>query len=93
MVAADDYRPLTAYLTAHPANEVTLTFAELASLLGAPLPDAAWQRAWWANTDSVQGRAWLTAGWAVRWVRRQSDAAAVTFVRRWPARPKRMPRR
>ena len=92
MVDADDYRPLTAYLTAHPANEVTLTFDELASLLGMPLPAAAWQRAWWANAETAQGRAWLAAGWVVRWVRQRGDAAAVTFVRRWPVRPRRMRR-
>ena len=93
MVDTDDYRPLTAYLTAHPANEVTLTFAELETLLGASLPDAAWQRAWWANTETPQGRTWLAAGWVVRWVRQRGEEAAVTFVRRWPARPKRLSRR
>ena len=78
----DPYEPLRLHLAAHPGEELTLTFAELETLLGAPLPDEAWLRTWWTNAPGVpHARAWLRAGWRVRWVRRSGDQAAVTFSR------------
>ena len=78
----EPYEPLRVHLAAHPGEELTLTFAELETLLGAALPDEAWLRTWWSNTPGVpQARAWLRAGWRVHWVRRRGDEAAVTFTR------------
>ena len=76
------YQALRAHLARQPGDEVTLSFAALEALMGEPLPPAAWQRRWWANTTAeVQGRAWLTAGWGVRWVRQGVNGVGVTFVR------------
>ena len=76
------YRALRAHLARQTGDEVTLSFAALEALMGEPLPPAAWQRRWWANTTAeVQGRAWLTAGWGVRWVRQGANGVGVTFVR------------
>jgi len=38
------YQPLADYLAAHPADEVTLTFAQIEAILGAPLPSSAYLR-------------------------------------------------
>jgi hypothetical protein len=76
------YESLRVFLASQPGEELTLTFAEIERLLGVPLPAAAWLRAWWTNAaDEPQSRAWLKAGWRVRWVRRQGSQAAVTFSR------------
>ena len=84
----DPYEPLRLHLAAHPGEELTLTFVELEALLGIPLPDEAWLRTWWTNAPGVpHARAWLRAGWRVRWVRRSGDQAAVTFSRSAVARP------
>ena len=78
----DPYRPLRVYLANQAGDEVTLTFAEIESLLGISLPDGAWLRAWWTNAPGApQARAWLRTGWRVRWVRRSGTEAAVTFTR------------
>ena len=76
------YDPLADYLAALTVDEVTLTFAEIEAIIGAPLPPSARLRTWWANTaGSAQARAWRSAGW--RMARRQLHSAtpAVTFVR------------
>ena len=79
---SDAYEPLRHHLAAHPDEEPTLTFAEIETLLGAPLPAEAWLRTWWANDPRApQARAWLSPGFRVRWVRRRGDEAAVTFGR------------
>src|SRR5215216_5577009 len=56
----DPYRPLRHFLVARPRAETTVTFHALEALLGAPLPDEAWRREWWANDRALpQARAWL----------------------------------
>ena len=83
----DPFLPLREYLAEQPGDELTLTFAEIESLLGAPLPDGAWLRAWWTNASGApQARAWLLTGWRVHWVRRSGTEAAVTFTRAADAR-------
>src|SRR5215211_1650239 len=78
----DPYAGLHRALLAHAGGELTITFDELERLLGAPLPDDAWRRVWWANTPRVaHAQAWLAAGFRVHWVRRRGDTAAVTFAR------------
>lgn len=79
------FHPLRDYLDVQHGEEVTLTFADMDALLGEPLPEAVWQRAWWTNNaKQAQAQAWLGTGWWVRWVRRSGSTAAVTFVRRSP---------
>lgn len=60
------YARLRELLTAIDEAEITLSFAELESMLGFPLPDSAESYpAWWANQTpaSGQSRAWTSAGW------------------------------
>ncbi|GAB4536375.1 MAG: hypothetical protein Kow0063_21830 [Anaerolineae bacterium] len=61
------YYPLYDYL--RPLDQdrpVRLTFDKIETILGDSLPRSAWRsRAWWANSPTSQGRAWLEAGWLV----------------------------
>ena len=59
------YDRLGAYLAAHSADDIPLTFQQIETLIGAPLPPAASRhRAWWSNnpSNSVITRAWREAG-------------------------------
>jgi DNA-binding XRE family transcriptional regulator len=66
------YHPLQTYLRERGADgveEVTLTFAQIELLLGAPLPHGARiDPGWWGNRrrSSAQAAAWLGAGYRVR---------------------------
>ena len=78
------YQPLADFLAAQPAEtaSVSVPLAEVAALLGGPLPVAAGTQSWWANArDAPHAAAWLAAGWRVRraWLRR--PPGTVTFVR------------
>jgi len=64
------YDPLRRHLAGLPPEvaEVTLTFAEIEAVLGAPLPASARLGSFWANAPSLwggtsQARAWRAAGW------------------------------
>ena len=59
------YEPLGDYLRKQAGNRVTLSFRDIANIIGEPLPDSARQhRAWWANDPKhVEAAAWLSAGW------------------------------
>jgi len=76
------YEPLAEYLTTLTGDEVCFTFAEIEAILGARLPQTAWQRSmWWANSqrpDHPQSRAWLRSGWTVS---ADVNNGAVTFFR------------
>jgi len=77
------FQPLAAFLTAQPpaTTAVTLTLAELAQLLGRPLPASASTRTWWGTRpSSAQARAWLAAGWRAQPQTRQLPVQIV-FVR------------
>jgi hypothetical protein len=81
------YEPLELHLRAVPAGtkELTLSFAEIERILGAPLPASAKShRPWWGNQkDSKtrpQAHAWLSAGFLVDTVN-QSNSASVRFKR------------
>lgn len=53
------YLPLYQYLRERHANRVVLTFAEIESLVGFPLPAAARaEPGWWSGPDAVAGEAW-----------------------------------
>jgi len=78
------YQPLADFLAAQPAEtaSVSVTLAEVAALLGGPLPAAAGTQSWWANARSApHAAAWLAAGWRVRRVRVRRPPGTVTFVR------------
>jgi DNA-binding XRE family transcriptional regulator len=59
------YYPLYEYLQQLPQDApVTLTFEQIESMTGIALPSSARaSRAWWANSTTPQGSAWLEAGW------------------------------
>jgi DNA-binding XRE family transcriptional regulator len=61
------YYPLFEYLRQQPDTvPLELSFAEIEAILGQPLPATALTiRAWWANSQTAQGRAWHDAGWLV----------------------------
>ncbi len=76
------YEPLRQYLVAQPGDAVRLTFAEIETILGAPLPVWAYSAGFWANhrerwSMSPQARSWHTAGWRVGMV----APPTITFVR------------
>ena len=87
------YQPLAAFLIAQPpeADSVTLTLAEVAQIVGQPLPAGASARGWWSNQlASAQARAWLAAGWRTVWQPRQFPVQIV-FVRALHPAPSRYP--
>ena len=82
------YDPLEHYLAQRTATqqEVTLTFGEINSLLGNPLPQSAHRhREWWANQRDVstrpQAKAWLNAGFVVDAVQQERGNGMVRFRR------------
>jgi hypothetical protein len=60
------YDRLQAYLQAHAAEEVTLSFRKIENIIGTTLPDGALKPRWWSNDTAIQSsdiqrRAWLGA--------------------------------
>jgi len=77
------YQPLADFLAAQPpeTDSVMLTLAEVAQIVGQPLPPGASTRGWWGNQPaSAQARAWLAAGWRTVWQPRQFPVRII-FVR------------
>ena len=61
-----DYRCLAAHLAAKPGRTVTLTFAEIERVVGAPLPDDAYERrGWWVGAGRGPARLLTAARWRV----------------------------
>ena len=58
------YSPLETFLTGSVADAVSMTFAEIEGVLGAPLPPSKRSPAWWSNNpaNNVMTRAWRAAG-------------------------------
>lgn len=61
------YYPLFKYLEQQPDTvPLELSFAEVEEILETKLPPTALAtRAWWANSETSQGRTWQAAGWLV----------------------------
>ena len=77
--SAGKYVALQQALATAEGGPVRLRFAEIAGLIGGPLPAGAYRRAsWWANTASFQVRAWRTVGWRVQHANLADQT--VTFV-------------
>jgi len=58
------FQPLIDHLAGRAEPEVTLTFQEIAKILGQPLPEAAILRAaWWTNKALIPVRLWQAQGW------------------------------
>jgi hypothetical protein len=74
------YQPLTEYLAALAADEVTLTLAEVAAIIGAALPVSARQSTFW-TTATYRRWSWTHAGWWVERTRLKEEPPTATFVR------------
>ncbi len=83
-----EYQPLQTYLQDRYADRVVLTFAEIESIIGSPLPEPARrQQEWWDGTDgarrSAQSESWTLAH---RTARVNLLARTVVFDREAPPR-------
>ena len=78
------YQPLADYLTAQPSDAVTLSFAQIAAMLGAPPPRVAYLRSWWTSNRAIRRptQRWRTVGWEVTLVTYRDRDWWVTFRRR-----------
>lgn len=88
MKADSKYYPLFEYLQKCDRDYITLTFAEIETLMQKPLPDSAKnQKAWWSNRskNAVQSTAWMNAGYRVEIV--DFEAKSVTFRQPIPKNP------
>lgn len=59
------YRPLSDHLASLIGDEWRPSFGEIETVLGAPLPKAAKQPAWWTGADKSHHRAWLDHDWRI----------------------------
>jgi hypothetical protein len=82
-----DYQPLSDFLAASRAAEVSLHLGDVERVLGQPLPASAYRhQAWWANTATHgHARAWMGVGW--RTARLNLPKRVVTFIRNRSASP------
>ncbi len=72
-------QPLIDYLADCPATAVTLTFREIAALIGRPLPERAiLQPSWWRDRANRPVQCWQATGWEARADR---DRLRVVFTR------------
>ncbi len=82
MKGGSKYQPLQDYLSRSERSPITLTFAEIESLLETALPTSArTNRAWWSNRSkgALQAIAWMQAGYTVKAV--DLIAEQVTFYK------------
>ncbi|HDD61450.1 MAG TPA: hypothetical protein ENF22_02835 [Chloroflexi bacterium] len=65
MIYQGKYENLAKYLEGLDQERVNMTFEEIEDILGEPLPEAAKNRAWWANSASNNHalNGWLNVGW------------------------------
>lgn len=80
MNETNKYYPLHHYLTESQQDQLTLSLAEIESLIGEPLPQTArYSRAWWSNRKNspLQAAAWMEAGYRVDMI--DLDAGQITF--------------
>jgi hypothetical protein len=76
------YGPLRHYLLQETRNCVPMTFREVESIIGGPLPASARRhRPWWANdaTGHAHAHAWLVAGYRTEQV--DMEGERLVFVR------------
>ena len=78
------YAPLVDYLNEQRNDSVTVSFDDIACIIGGTLPASArLYPAWWGNDTNgrhVNANEWLNAGWKVESV--SLDEERVTFVHR-----------
>ena len=83
LLRAENYQPLVEYLEHQPGPSVTLTLADIETLLGRSLPSSARTRAWWMARGRRTGYRRLLAplGWTVGAVQVRRDPPSITFVK------------
>lgn len=67
-MSGSKYQPLQNYLRRSDQSKVTLSFAQIETLMGESLPASARnQKAWWSNRSSggLQAKAWMEADYLV----------------------------
>jgi hypothetical protein len=80
------YAPLQRYLSTQADEQVTLTFSEVADLIGKALPTAAQHASWWSNDPKrPEAKSWLDAGYHSAFL--DSTAGSVTFIRVFATMP------
>lgn len=59
------YEPLQRWLRGQKGSRIAITFAEIETIIGCPLPPSKANRAWWSNNPSnnVMTKEWLAAGY------------------------------
>ncbi len=58
------YQPLFDLLAAAAGGEISLTYKEVAAMVGGPLPESAILHTdWWTRKESRQVQAWRALGW------------------------------
>ncbi|MEH2196490.1 MAG: helix-turn-helix transcriptional regulator [Nostoc sp.] len=80
MKEGSKYQPLLEFLRGSDQNEITLSFAEIETLIKDTLPNSAKsKRAWWSNRSkgALQALSWIEAGYSVGDV--DFDKQNVTF--------------
>ncbi|MEH1831895.1 MAG: helix-turn-helix transcriptional regulator [Nostoc sp.] len=80
MKEGSKYQPLLEFLRGNDQNEITLSFAEIETLINDVLPESARNKqAWWSNRKqrSSQAYAWMEAGYRIEKV--DFDQQQVTF--------------
>ncbi|MBD0386412.1 MAG: helix-turn-helix transcriptional regulator [Nostoc sp. C3-bin3] len=80
MKEGSKYQPLLEFLRGSDQNEITLSFAEIETLIKDILPNSAKnKRAWWSNRSkgALQALGWIEAGYRVENV--DFDQQQVTF--------------
>lgn len=79
------YAPLAGYLARQPGDRIPVTFAEIETVLGVPLPSSKRYPAWWSNspTNNPMTRVWLEAGFRTEQV--DIPAQRLVFRRAAPA--------
>jgi DNA-binding transcriptional regulator YiaG len=80
MKEGSKYQPLLEFLRGSEQNEITLSFAEIETLIKDILPNSAKnKRAWWSNRSkgALQASGWIEAGYRVENV--DFDQQQVTF--------------
>lgn len=77
------YDALAKYVAAIPSTQQTKTmsFAQIADLVGGLPPTAYRLRQFWANDSKVEARAWRSAGWHVDEAGVDFSAETVRFAR------------
>jgi DNA-binding transcriptional regulator YiaG len=80
MKGGNKYEPLLGYLRRSDRPEITLTFVDIETIIGEPLPTSARRlKAWWSNRTkgALQATAWMNAGYLAEAIDLEQES--VTF--------------